>query len=80
MWTFDPDYSSLKTFVYKHGGFVKIVGFWGVFIGGVNLFKGRINVYHFRKTGIVEGKFDRVLYLRPSLTRVLYGNRSNYPG
>lgn len=34
MWTFDPDYSSLKTFVYKHGGFVKIVGFWGVFIGG----------------------------------------------
>lgn len=28
MWTFDPDYSSLKTFVYKHGGFVKIVGFF----------------------------------------------------
>lgn len=34
MWTFDPDYSFLKTFVYKHGGFVKIVGFGGFFIGG----------------------------------------------
>lgn len=28
MWTLDPEYSSLKTFVYKHGGFVKIVVFF----------------------------------------------------
>lgn len=37
MWTLDPEYSSLKTFVYKHGGFVKIVSFWGVFFGGGGL-------------------------------------------
>lgn len=38
MWIFDLDYFFLKIFVYKYGGFVKIVGFWGGFIGGGVIF------------------------------------------
>lgn len=64
MWILDLEYFFLKIFVYKYGGFVKIVGFF----------------YYFRKMGIVEGKFDRVLYLCFFFICVLYGNCFNYFG